>query len=151
MTITFPYLELSSIIKSKFGYEVSFIHLADMPESSLSVNTTVGKTVSILGYEKTISKKLSINLTEVKINGTDLSLHYDAGLALNLILPKITSHIPSSFIEDKVVEFDNDYNVTVHLNKIEKLQEVLKYISIDEIAFRDDEATVYFKLREESL
>lgn len=140
MQLNIPLTELSSLIKAKAHKD---IQLGQISERTLNIGYVMNVKVPIIG---TINKTIEIRITVKSIVGDDLHLSYDAGASGDLIIKGLVKLIPQEKFSS-TIDFKENSIVTLHLGKIEKLQEPLKYIQINDISFNEEEAKIDFSLK----
>lgn len=140
MKLNIPLTELSSLIKAKAHKD---IQLRQISERTLSIGYVINVKVPIIG---TINKTIEIRITVKSIVGDDLHLSYDAGASGDLIIKGLVKLIPQEKFSS-TIDFKENSIVILHLGKIEKLQEPLKYIQINDISFNEEEAKIDFSLK----
>lgn len=126
MELSIPYADLTAVIRKKTGKEVSF---ECVDEKTIRAGYDIP--VPIIG-----SKRISLNIIVDRIIGSDVYLRF--GSAAALVIRGLISHFKSQ----TVVGEAPDGSVIVHLDRIEKAQEVLEAVALEDIAFYDGEAKV---------
>ena len=97
---------------------------------------------------KEVSKEISIKVSDIQLVGEKLKMHYDAGIMMNLLSTFLKKILPSSVIENKVVDLPEDStSFFVHLDKVEKAKQALQHIDFQGIHFNNAAAVIDFKLK----
>ena len=137
-----PFGALTEWVKTKTGQEVSF---SFVDEATINIGTVFKVTIPVINKE--VSKEIGVKVSNIKLAGEDLLLHYDAGAMVNLLSSGIMKLLPASVIERGIVDFQDDTAVVVHLDRVEKAHQVLQQIDIQSIRFDKTAAIVDFTLR----
>lgn len=137
MLLNISFTELSDLIKAKVNKDIQFRHVSN---KTVGIGYAINIKVPIIGQiNRTIEVKITIN----EIIGEDIHLIYDAGtsgdLLVKVIAPRINS-IPA-------IDISQGSMVTIHLDKIDKLQEALKHVKFNDISFSEKGIVVDFLLK----
>ena len=137
MRLQIPYNELEQYISKNFQQkQVSQIGLAYVDESTIKVSAVV---------KMIISKEVDVNVSIKEVDGNDVTLTYQAGIAVELIAKGVLK-----WYEDVVkdmLEDQNNNTLLVHLDKIDKLKTVLEKVEIQSINFDPEYINLRFVLR----
>ena len=130
-------------IKSKTGHDVS---MSFVDEKTIALGSVFKMMLPIVNKE--VSKEISIKVSDIQLVGEKLKMHYDAGIMINLLSAFLKKILPSSVIENRVVDLpDNSKSFFVHLDKVEKAKQALQHIDFQGIHFKDTAAVIDFKLK----
>lgn len=141
MQLTVPFSELKEMIKKKSGRSLDF-DLTTVNDNTVKVSYEAK--VKIIFRE--INKTFTINVCVDKIDGEDLYLSYDGGLAINMIVDGILMLAPQ-LKNTEIVDFSQKSCVILHLAKIEEVHKVLQQIDIQNILFTEDKLNIVFTLK----
>ena len=137
MRLQIPYNELEQILSKNLQQkQISQIRLAYVDESTIQVSAVV---------KMIISKDVDVNVSVKKVDGSDLTLTYQAGIAIELIAKGALKWY-EDVVKDMLEEQDNN-TLLVHLDKINKLNTVLEKIEIQSISFEPDDINLCFVLK----
>ena len=134
MNIQIPYNELSGFVRDRFN-------------QNLVMNFVDEKTISI-GKEirvAMLSKLVSVNLTVKQVSGNDVTLVYNGGMGLDLLVKAALKYFKEKmggFVE----ELDGN-TLVVHLQKIEQLKDALKTVALGGLSFDKTNANVQVQMR----
>ena len=142
MQLTVPFSELKEIIKNKSGRSLDF-DLTTVDDNTVKVSYEAKVKVKFIGE---ISKTFTINVCVDKIDGEDLYLSYDGGLAINMIVDGILMLAPQ-LKNTEIVDFSQKSCVILHLAKIEEAHKILQQIDIQNILFTEDKLNIVFTLK----
>lgn len=142
MQLTIPFSELKEMIKKKSGRSLDF-DLTTVDENTVKVSYEAKVKVKFIGE---ISKTFTINVCVDKIDGEDLYLSYDGGLAINMIVDGILMLAPQ-LKNTEIVDFSQKSCVILHLAKIEEIHKILQQIDIQNILFTEDKLNIVFTLK----
>ena len=143
LQLVVPFGFFTDWVKAKTNHEVK---MSFVDEKTVSLGSVFKMMLPIVNKE--VSKEISIKISDIQLIGEKLQMHYDAGLMINLLSTFLKKILPSSVIENKVVDLpDNSTSFFVHLDKVEKAKQVLQHIDFQGIHFRDTAAVLDFKLR----
>ncbi|MBR2773046.1 MAG: hypothetical protein IKD78_13750 [Bacteroidales bacterium] len=134
MNIQIPYNELSGFVRDRFN-------------QNLVMNFVDEKTISI-GKEirvAMLSKLVSVNLTVKQVSGNDVTLVYNGGMGLDLLV-KATLKYFKEKMGGLVEELDGN-TLVVHLQKIEQLKDALKTVALGGLSFDKTNANVQVQMR----
>ena len=138
-----PFGFFTDWVKAKTGHEVKMSYVDG---NTIALGSVFKMMLPIVNKE--VSKEISIKVSDIQLVGERLQMHYDAGLMMNLLSAFIKKILPSSIIENKVVDLPEDStSFFVHLDKVEKAKQVLQHIDYQGIHFKDNAAVIDFKLR----
>ena len=130
-------------IKSKTGHDVS---MSFVDEKTIALGSVFKMMLPIVNNK--VSKEISIKVSDIQLVGEKLQMHYDAGIMINLLSAFLKKILPSSVIENRVVDLpDNSTSFFVHLDKVEKAKQALQHIDFQGIHFKDTAAVIDFKLK----
>ena len=137
MRLQIPYNELEQYISKNFQQkQVSQIGLTYVDENTIKVNAVV---------KMLISKAVDVNISIKEVAGSDVTLTYQAGMAIELMAKGALKWFKDS-IEDILEEQDNN-TLLVHLEKIDQLKLVLEKVELQSISFEPDYINLGFSLR----
>lgn len=146
MKLTISFKELETIIKEKKNFTVG-LSKGD-GGNVIKVSTLIEKKVPFLGV---ISKELSAQVTVDGISGLDLSLSYDFGNCMDIIINGAKMLIGDYVEKTDVLSWGKqDNQVILHIDKIAKKQgfddidKVTRYININGLAVVDDGVELLF-------
>ena len=142
MDIKIGFTEIAEYTREKLGQEVV---LSFIDEKSANVSSVVKTTIPYVNKE--VSKEVSVKLSDIRLVGEDLQLHFDAGVMINFLAPIIVKILPDSVVERGIVDFPDNATVVVHLNKVKAGREMLRHIEVRSIGFNETAAIINFKLR----
>ena len=137
MRLQIPYNELEQYISKNFQQkQVSQIGLAYVDENTIKVSAVV---------KMIISKEVDVNVSIKEVDGNDVTLTYQAGIAVELIAKGALKWY-EDVVKDLLEEQDNN-TLLVHLDKIDKLKTVLEKVEIQSINFDPEYINLRFVLR----
>ena len=137
MRLQIPYNELEQYISKNFQQkQVSQIALAYVDESTIKVSAVV---------KMLISKAVDVNISIKEVAGSDVTLTYQAGMAIELMAKGALKWFKDS-VEDILEEQDNNA-LLVHLEKIDQLKPVLEKVEMRSISFEPNDINLGFSLR----
>ena len=134
MNIQIPYNELSGFVRDRFN-------------QNLVMNFVDEKTISI-GKEirvAMLSKLVSVNLTVKQVAGNDVTLVYNGGMGLDLLVKAALKYFKEK-MGGLVEELDGN-TLVVHLQKIEQLKDALKTVALGGLLFDKANANVQVQMR----
>ena len=134
MKLQIDYQELESIIREKTQQSVTFKYVDDK-------TVVLSKEIKVL----LVRKRVDVNLTVLRMQGTDLTLSYHAGLGLELLAKGMMTFFKDmlgNIVEDKGANV-----LLVHLNNVEKLQKPLSVVDISDVHFNPQAVDVGFSLK----
>ena len=134
MNIQIPYNELSGFVRDRFN-------------QNLVMNFVDEKTISI-GKEirvAMLSKLVSVNLTVKQVAGNDVTLVYNGGMGLDLLVKAALKYFKEK-MGGLVEELDGN-TLVVHLQKIEQLKDALKKVALGGLSFDRANANVQVQMR----
>lgn len=134
MNIQIPYNELSGFVRDHFN-------------QNLVMNFVDEKTISI-GKEirvAMLSKLVSVNLTVKQVSGNDVTLVYNGGMGLDLLVKAALKYFKEK-MGGLVEELDGN-TLVVHLQKIEQLKDALKTVALGGLSFDKTNANVQVQMR----
>jgi len=143
MRLQITYNEFEQFLCKNFQQKtVSQIRLAYVDESNIQVNAVV-KLRTMQDLEATIHAEENLS---VKVeNGCDITLTYQAGMVIDLMGKRVLE-LYEDVIKDILEELDNK-TWLVHLDKIDKLNTVLRKVEIQSISFEPDYINLCFVLK----
>ena len=135
------YITYPEIQKYISDHHAKQIDLACINNSTLRISTEV--------QVWRLSKTIHVDLTIQQIIGTDLYLSYSGGLSIELVIAPLLSFI-KQLIPDKTgfIEETGSHQIIVHLEKIERLNHVFEYVSLQSIDFDEKNAIIRLSLKE---
>jgi hypothetical protein len=137
MRLQIPYNELEQYVSKNFQQkQVSMIGLAYVDESTIKVSAVV---------KMIISKEVDVNVSVKEVDGSDVTLTYQAGMAIELMAKGVLKWY-EDVVKDMLEEQDNN-TLLVHLDKIDQLKPVLEKVEIQSINFDPDYINLCFALR----
>lgn len=143
LQLVVPFGFFTDWVKAKTGHEVS---MSFVDGKKVALGGVFKMMLPIVNKE--VSKEIRIKISDIQLVGEKLQMHYDAGLMINLLSTFLKKILPSSVIENKVVDLPEDStSFFVHLDKVEKAKQVLQHIDFQGIHFKDTAAVLDFKLR----
>lgn len=143
LQLVVPFGFFTDWVKAKTGHEVS---MSFVDGKTVALGSVFKMMLPIVNKE--VSKEIRIKVSDIQLVGEKLQMHYDAGLMINLLSTFLKKILPSSVIENKVVDLPEDStSFFVHLDKVEKAKQVLQHIDFQGIHFKDTAAVLDFKLR----
>ena len=132
MRLQVPYSVVTDFVRERYQQEVT---LRYVNESTVAV----GKEVRMI-----ISKNVSVNISVIQITGGDVTLGYEAGMGIDLIIKGVLTWFKDSF--DGQADVLSDNKIQVHLDKIPQLENVLKQIVLQDINFEEQYINVLFQI-----
>jgi len=143
MRLQITYNEFEQFLCKNFQQKtVSQIRLAYVDENTIQVSAVV-KLHTIQDLEATIH--VEENLSVKVENGCDVTLTYQAGMVIDLMGKRVLE-LYEDVIKDILEELDNK-TWLVHLDKIDKLNTVLRKVEIQSISFEPDYINLCFVLK----
>ena len=144
MRLQIPYNELEQLLSKNFQQKpFSQVSLAYVDESTIQVSATIVKLKAIPDLKAKIHVKDNVSIKEW--NGSDVTLTYQTGMAFDLMWRRVLE-LYEDVIKDNLEEL---YNKTwlVHLDKIDKLNTVLRKVEMQSISFEPDYINLCFVLK----
>ena len=135
MKLQINYNELESIIRGKTGQSVEIRHVD-------SKTIEIRKEIKVFFVQKAVSVKVEV----VQIKGNDLVFNYNAGLGLEMAAKGILVFFKEA-LTGLIEEMDQN-TLTVHLDRIEKLEKVLGIVDLQAINFDENTVIISFKMKE---
>lgn len=134
--ITYP--EIQKYISDHHAKQID---LACINNSTLRISTVI--------QVWKLSKTIHVDLTIERITGTDLYISYNGGLSVELVIAPLLSFM-KRLIPDKTsfIEETGNHQIIVHLEKIERLNHVFEYVSLQSIGFDEENAIIRLSLKE---
>lgn len=134
MNIQIPYNELSGFVRDRFN-------------QNLVMNFVDEKTISISKEIRVamLSKLVSVNLTVKQVSGNDVTLVYNGGMGLDLLVKAALKYFKEK-MGGLVEELDGN-TLVVHLQKIEQLKDALKTVALGGLSFDKTNANVQVQMR----
>jgi hypothetical protein len=143
MRLQITYNEFEQYLSKNYQQKtVSQIRLAYVDENTIQVSAVV-KLRTIQDLEATIH--VEENLSVKAENGSVVTLTYQAGMVIDLMGKRVLE-LYEDVIKDILEELDNK-TWLVHLDKIDKLNTVLRKVEIQSISFEPDYINLYFVLK----
>lgn len=142
MKLHIPFPEILDIIQKEVGMNLN-VGFSTLNKNTVTVHYEQ-KVKMFLGIETKIP--ISMNVIIKKYENGILHLVYDGGTGIEFIMKGVKKLAPK-LLNLKFIEFLPESNVSVHLSKIEKVQDALKLIDIQTIYFDEAGANVRFTLK----
>ena len=143
LQLVVPFGFITDWVKAKTGHDVS---MSFVDGKTVALGSVFKMMLPIVNKE--VSKEIRIKVSDIQLVGEKLQMHYDAGLMINLLSAFLKKILPSSVIENKVVDLpENSTSFFVHLDKVEKAKQLLQHIDFQGIHFKEAAAHLDFKLR----
>lgn len=139
MTLSVSFQEIYDILVAKTGKKIL---LKTVNDKTVTVGYEQKMRVSMIG---TVHKIVWLNITVEKLQNEELHLSYDAGRGGDLLIKILLAIIPTSKYSD-YVDIGKDKHVVVHLQKIDKVRQVLQQITVNDIRFQDTTVVIMFNL-----
>ena len=98
------------------------------------------KTVSVTTQVKVMifKKSVGLNLSVVRVEGSNITVSYGNGLGKDIIVMGVLSFLKNTLPRYQEV-IDHDANtVTIHLDKLKNVERFLEYVTLDDICFDSD-------------
>lgn len=138
MRIVISYQEASTLLKKKVGKDILLNYT-----NPTTINVGYEAKVNTLFFGKK-SKKISIDIIVDDVVEHDLHVHYATRVfAGDAIVRSLLGLIPVLH-ESKAIVITKNSNVTVHLDEISKIKDIMKNISLHSISF--DENSIKLEL-----
>lgn len=134
MNIQIPYNELSGFVRDRFNQDLV---MACVDERTISV----GKEIRVAMLRKLVS----VNLTVKQVSDNDVTLVYNGGMGLDLLVKAALKYFKEKmggFVEER-----EGNTLVVHLQKIDQLKDALKAVSLRGLAFDKTNANVQLQMR----
>jgi hypothetical protein len=132
MRLQVPYSVVTDFVRERYQQEVT---LRYVNESTVAVSKEV---------KMIISKNVAVNISVLQITGSDVTLGYEAGMGIDLIIKGVLTWFKDSF--DGQADVLSDNKIQVHLDKIPQLENVLKQIVLQDINFEEQYINVLFQI-----
>lgn len=132
MRLQVPYSVVTDFVRERYQQEVT---LRYVNESTVAVSKEV---------KMIISKNVAVNISVLQITGSDVTLGYEAGMGIDLIIKGVLTWFKASF--DGQADVLSDNKIQVHLDKIPQLENVLKQIVLQDINFEEQYINVLFQI-----
>ena len=143
LQLVVPFGFFTDWVKAKTKHEVKMSFVDD---KTVALGSVFKMMLPIVNKE--VSKEISIKVSDIQLVGEKLKMHYDAGLMVNLLSTFLKKILPSSVMENKVVDLpENSTSFFVHLDKVEKAKQALQHIDFQGIHFNNTAAVIDFKLK----
>lgn len=127
MKLNIGYSELQNYISTHYHADVSFVKVSDS-----EVCVSVSKKVFI----KTMQVNLNLHVEEVSNNS--ISLSYDSGIGIDLIVSGALLFIKKKLPEySAMVSAESGNRIRINLANIDKLQSALQVVALKGIYFTD--------------
>ena len=133
--------ELTSLVKEKTGKDINF-HIVD--DHTINVGYNIIQKVMFLGN---VSKNVNLDIVIEKIMNTDLYLRYSTKVFGGDALVGILISALPLFANGDIVKKDNKGEIIVHLDKIEKIKDLINKVNLDSIYFNSDNILIDFSLK----
>ena len=134
MNIQLPYNELSGFVRDRFNQDLV---MACVDERTISV----GKEIRVAMLRKLVS----VNLTVKQVSDNDVTLVYNGGMGLDLLVKAALKYFKEKM--GGLVEEREGNTLVVHLQKIDQLKDALKAVSLRGLAFDKTNANVQLQMR----
>ena len=134
MNIQIPYNELSGFVRDRFNQDLV---MACVDERTISV----GKEIRVAMLRKLVS----VNLTVKQVSDNDVTLVYNGGMGLDLLVKAALKYFKEKM--GGLVEEREGNTLVVHLQKIDQLKDALKAVSLRGLAFDKTNANVQLQMR----
>ena len=131
MRLQVPYSVVTDFVRERYQQEVT---LRYVNESTVAVSKEV---------KMIISKNVAVNISVLQITGSDVTLGYEAGMGIDLIIKGVLTWFKDSF--DGQADVLSDNKILVHLDKIPQMKKVLKQIVLQGINFEEQYINVLFQ------
>ena len=134
MNIQIPYNELSGFVRDRFNQDLV---MACVDERTISV----GKEIRVAMLRKLVS----VNLTVKQVSDNDVTLVYNGGMGLDLLVKAALKYFKEKmggFVEER-----EGNTLVVHLQKIDQLKDALKTVSLRGLVFDKTNANVQLQMR----
>lgn len=129
--------EISARISAGYGKNISFKRVSD-------------KELRLTVIQKTIIKNINIsaNLKVENVVNETISIIYDGGFALDMIIPGVISLLLDKLPAIKAgVTTGTGHRIKIDLNKIEKAKKVMKVLSLQDIVIEENGLKIFATLR----
>lgn len=136
MDMRVDYSELEKIVREKTGSELKF---------SSADSDTLRLTYPFRMMGRTTDVGVNLHVTE--ISGNDVSIEYsaDGGAVVNMALNAVLNPYKEKLAG--YASFSQGNNVTVHLDKIDKLQPALEKMKLSGISFGSSAAEIGLEIK----
>ena len=134
MNIQIPYNELSAFVRDRFNQDIVMSFVDDKTIS-------IGKEIKVAMLRKLVA----VNLTVKQVAGNDVTLVYNGGMGLDLLVKAALKYFKEK-VGGLVEELDGN-TLVVHLQKIEQLKDALKTVAIGGLSFDTTNANVKLQMR----
>lgn len=134
MNIQIPYNELSGFVRDRFNQDLV---MACVDERTISV----GKEIRVAMLRKLVS----VNLTVKQVSDNDVTLVYNGGMGLDLLVKAALKYFKEKM--GGLVKEREGNTLVVHLQKIDQLKDALKAVSLRGLAFDKTNANVQLQMR----
>lgn len=128
MKLSTSYTELTDIIKTKTGKDITFEYV---DTKTVNVKTTLS--FQVLGFHT--EKQMESMIKILGIDNGELSVQYTAGPFVDKLISIVGKRVPRL---NEYVAFKENCVVVVHLNGIEQVRMVLEKMIINDICFNQD-------------
>lgn len=129
--------EMSAYIEGHYGKEVSFGRVSD-------------KEVRIVLTQKTIIKNIhvGVNVRVEEVKGDSLTIAYNGGCALNMIVPSALSFVMGKIPELKEgITTEESKRIHIDLSKIEKAKKIVDNLALEDITAEETGLKVAVRLK----
>lgn len=136
MQLNVTFTEIENLIKQKAQRD---IHLSAIDRRTIGVSTDIS--IPLVG-----TKEVKVQLTLEEINNEYALLFYNNGIGVDLAIKGVLKFIEMQSNVSYVHGLPNN-RIKVQLNKIPKLQSVLKTIEVQNLSFMTSNMELNFKLK----
>lgn len=128
MNIQLSFDELQDFIARHFNKNVK---ISAVDDTTIVVNTSVK--VAFL------TKDVSMNISVLDINGTDVILSYNNGLGVDFIV-KSALYFAQNFKPQygELVNSGASNTLTIHMGKVKQLEKVFEHLALQKLRFMND-------------
>ncbi len=125
MNILLSLSELQDYVARSFRQDIT---LKSVNERTIYVGTIIN-----LPF---ISKNVGVNISILKVAGRDITLSYNNGLGVDLIIKGVLKFVKNTFPEyGQVVEERDGNTILLHLANIRQLEKPLEYVDLQDVRF----------------
>lgn len=136
MQLNVTFTEIENLIKQKAQRD---IHLSAIDRRTIGVSTDIS--IPLVG-----TKEVKVQLTLEEINNEYALLFYNNGIGVDLAIKGVLKFIEMQSNVSYVQGLPNN-RIKIQLNKIPKLQSVLKTIEVQNLSFMTSNMELNFKLK----
>lgn len=134
MNIQIPYNELSDFLRQRFNQDLV---LSCVDEHTISI----GKEIKVAMLRKLVA----VNLTVKQVSGNDVTLAYNGGMGLDLLVKAALKYFRERM--GGLVDEREGNTLVVHLQKIDQLKDALKAVVLRGLSFDKANANVQLQMR----